>query len=107
MKIDFKQQFGVNAGYVEGLFEQWRENPSSVDEEWGLWFSSIAAEHGTKVSSSSVGEVAEPASTEDVDVAPLRGIAASIAKNMNACALLRASPGGVISATRGKLLPLS
>jgi 2-oxoglutarate decarboxylase len=84
MKIDFKQQFGVNAGYVEGLFEQWRENPSSVDEEWGLWFSSIAAEHGTKVSSSSVGEVAELASTEDVEVAPLRGIAASIAKNMNA-----------------------
>ena len=81
MTIDFKQQFGVNAGYVESLFEQWRQDPSTVDEEWGLWFSSVAAEAGTKVKEQ---KSAAPPSDDDVEVEALRGVAASIARNMNA-----------------------
>ncbi|MDP7062984.1 MAG: multifunctional oxoglutarate decarboxylase/oxoglutarate dehydrogenase thiamine pyrophosphate-binding subunit/dihydrolipoyllysine-residue succinyltransferase subunit [Planctomycetota bacterium] len=100
MKIDFEEQFGVNAGYVEDLFEMWREDPSSVDEEWALWFTSVAAEAGTKVNVSPMPAPAKaedkPArssandtselqqSTDEVEVEPLRGIAAAIAKNMNA-----------------------
>ena len=100
MKIDFEEQFGVNAGYVEDLFETWRKDPSAVDEEWALWFTSVAAEAGTKVNvapskapaksaaepaSSSAKDTSElPQSTDTVEVEPLRGIAAAIAKNMNA-----------------------
>ncbi|MCP4093364.1 MAG: multifunctional oxoglutarate decarboxylase/oxoglutarate dehydrogenase thiamine pyrophosphate-binding subunit/dihydrolipoyllysine-residue succinyltransferase subunit [Planctomycetes bacterium] len=100
MKIDFEEQFGVNAGYVEDLFETWRKDPSAVDEEWALWFSSVAAEAGTKVNvtatlapAKSGAEPAKPSgkdtselpqSTDQVEVEPLRGIAAAIAKNMNA-----------------------
>ncbi|MDP6963163.1 MAG: multifunctional oxoglutarate decarboxylase/oxoglutarate dehydrogenase thiamine pyrophosphate-binding subunit/dihydrolipoyllysine-residue succinyltransferase subunit, partial [Planctomycetota bacterium] len=81
MTIDFKQQFGVNAGYVESLFEQWRQDPSAVDEEWGLWFTSVAAEAGTKVKE----QVATtPTGDDKVEVEPLRGVSASIARNMNA-----------------------
>jgi 2-oxoglutarate dehydrogenase E1 component len=100
MKIDFEEQFGVNAGYVEDLFEQWRANPAGVDEEWALWFTSMAAEAGTKVNMAAAESVAKPESkavkssekdtselpesTDAVEVEPLRGMAAAIARNMNA-----------------------
>ena len=100
MKIDFEEQFGVNAGYVEDRFEQWRANPAGVDEEWALWFTSMAAEAGTKVNMAAAESVAKPESkavkssekdtselpesTDAVEVEPLRGMAAAIARNMNA-----------------------
>ena len=42
MAIDFKSEFGVNAGYVESLFERWRVEPDKVDPEWRRWFEDVA-----------------------------------------------------------------
>ena len=38
MPIDFEAEFGVNAGYVELLFAEWREDPESVDAQWRSLF---------------------------------------------------------------------
>ena len=96
MQIDFEEQFGVNAGYVEDLFEHWRTNPASVDEEWALWFKSVAAETETAqpvapekaeenpISIAPKDTSALPQSSDSVEVEPLRGVAAAIARNMNA-----------------------
>ena len=34
MPIDFKHDYGVNAGYVQDLYEQWRQDPANVDDTW-------------------------------------------------------------------------
>jgi hypothetical protein len=34
MPIDFEPEFGVNAGYVQTLFDSWSEDPSRVEEAW-------------------------------------------------------------------------
>jgi hypothetical protein len=46
MAIDFEAEFGVNAGYVEALFEKWRGDQGSVDAEWREWFESLAGPNG-------------------------------------------------------------
>ena len=38
MAIDFEEQFGINAGYVESLYESWRSDAASVDPEWASFF---------------------------------------------------------------------
>ena len=81
MKIDFEEQFGVNAGYVEALFELWREDPGSVDGEWAAWFSGAQGKAAEPERSKAV---AAPVADEEVAVEPLRGVAARIAQNMNA-----------------------
>ncbi len=94
--IDFEEQFGVNAGYVEALFEQWQGDPASVDEEWGRIFlgladgSAPAAPASTPAVTVAVepqpAPAARPSTTpaEDRDYQPLRGVAARIAANMTA-----------------------
>ncbi len=76
MPIDFKEQFGVNAGYVETLFDQWRTDATTVDPEWARWFerSAPAVEPGAK----------GPVETDEELAEPLRGVAAKIASNMEA-----------------------
>ena len=34
MAIDFEQEYGVNAGYVQELFEDWKSDPQRVEESW-------------------------------------------------------------------------
>ncbi len=84
MSIDFEEQFGVNAGYVESLFEQWKQNPASVDGEWGQWFAQAEPGVNAKnpVAEKSAIPVEVPA-VDEVDAEPLRGIPARIAANMN------------------------
>lgn len=74
MAIDFKEHFGVNAGYVSTLFEQWRTQPEDVEPEWRTWFERLAPEKRPAA--------AQPVDTEDAYAEPLRGVAAKIADNM-------------------------
>ena len=93
--IDFEEQFGVNAGYVEAIFLEWMENPSSVDAEWAIWFAQLTEQQGvpsTAATAAPSGVVREESRTEaseftsndELEVIPLRGIPARIAANMNA-----------------------
>jgi 2-oxoglutarate decarboxylase len=97
--IDFEEQFGVNAGYVEALYEQWQGDPASVDEEWGRIFATLgngapsATKAPAKAASAPVAvpphapAPASPAAAPpgaDRDYQPLRGVAARIAANMTA-----------------------
>ena len=36
-KLNFSYLFGSNAHYIEELYEQFLENPDSVDEKWKLY----------------------------------------------------------------------
>ncbi|MBS2021746.1 MAG: hypothetical protein JST92_05010, partial [Deltaproteobacteria bacterium] len=40
--MDFDRDFGINQVFVEDLYEQWRQNPSAVDETWNKYFSTLA-----------------------------------------------------------------
>ena len=38
MTIDFEQDYGVNAGYVEALYAEWEDDPNRVEETWRKLF---------------------------------------------------------------------
>ncbi len=40
--IDFEEQFGVNAGYVEQVFAEYRARPDAVSDEWRRFFDHYA-----------------------------------------------------------------
>ncbi|MAW60050.1 MAG: multifunctional oxoglutarate decarboxylase/oxoglutarate dehydrogenase thiamine pyrophosphate-binding subunit/dihydrolipoyllysine-residue succinyltransferase subunit [Planctomycetes bacterium] len=82
MAIDFEEQFGINAGYVESLYESWREDAGSVDPQWASYFASADATSAPPQAGSSAPPPRE--SDEDFEVEALRGVAAKIAANMNA-----------------------
>ena len=42
MPVDFEKNFGVNAGYVEALFERWQAQPDEVDSSWATYFERVA-----------------------------------------------------------------
>ncbi len=46
MAFDFEQEFGVNAGYVQALFEDWRADPSAVDATWKEIFERVPSQDG-------------------------------------------------------------
>lgn len=100
MPIDFEKSFGVNAGYVEGLFDEWQANPEAIDESWASYFERVAQRTEPTAESEAEAEQAAPRSKEaattakaepradseadpDVDVEPLRGLARNIAQNMD------------------------
>ena len=80
MAIDFEEQFGINAGYVESLYESWRNDAASVDPEWASFFA--ASEPSSERSAPSGPPPRE--SDDQFEVEALRGVAAKIAANMNA-----------------------
>ncbi|MDA1259189.1 MAG: multifunctional oxoglutarate decarboxylase/oxoglutarate dehydrogenase thiamine pyrophosphate-binding subunit/dihydrolipoyllysine-residue succinyltransferase subunit [Planctomycetota bacterium] len=80
--IDFEEQFGVNAGYVEALYEQWQAHPATVDEEWGRIFTDLGNGVAPLAATPEASSAAPP--SEDRDYQQLRGIAARIAANMKA-----------------------
>ncbi len=89
MAIDFKREFGVNAGYVESLFEKWRVEPGQVDAEWQRWFTRLAAgesgsapapaaDSSSETQSASVAVAASnPAAASAPEVPPLAAVEAS------------------------------
>ena len=38
MSADFERDYGVNAGYVQALYEEWKQDAASVDESWRALF---------------------------------------------------------------------
>ena len=82
MPIDFEREYGVNAGYVQSIYDTWREDPSAVPQSWGRIFESAGATLATDTS--------EPASEVEVEVEvdptlePLTGLSGRIAANMEA-----------------------
>jgi 2-oxoglutarate decarboxylase len=65
MAIDFEQDYGVNAGYVGALYEEWQRDPLSVDETWRELFERGGANgpvEGTPTASAEA-PVAEAAAT--------------------------------------------
>ncbi len=96
MAIDFETEFGVNAGYVEALFEKWRSDPAGVEPAWRTWFEQVAANgtapaNGRAESATAALEVApsrSPAPDHVEDDARsadrLKGVATRIAENMMA-----------------------
>ena len=45
-KLNFSYLFGSNAPYIEELYEQFLENPDSVDEKWKQYFSDLSKQPG-------------------------------------------------------------
>ncbi|MFG0317874.1 MAG: 2-oxo acid dehydrogenase subunit E2, partial [Planctomycetota bacterium JB042] len=98
--IDFQREFGVNAGYVETLFERWQREPDGVDPEWRTWFERLT---GTEAKDAAPPAAAAPAAAPEEDEAyereRLKGIASKIAENMNASL-------GVPTATSVRTIPV-
>ncbi len=42
MALDFERDFGVNAGYVQSLYEEWQADAERVDEAWRRLFERVA-----------------------------------------------------------------
>jgi 2-oxoglutarate dehydrogenase E1 component len=89
-------EFGANATYVEDLLRQFRQNPRSVDEEWGSYFQTLLGDgNGAKQVEALGAEaplaqapqrapVVEAPAPAAVDKTPIRGAALKIVENMEA-----------------------
>ncbi|MEZ5965045.1 MAG: multifunctional oxoglutarate decarboxylase/oxoglutarate dehydrogenase thiamine pyrophosphate-binding subunit/dihydrolipoyllysine-residue succinyltransferase subunit [Planctomycetota bacterium] len=78
--IDFEALFGVNAGYVEKLFADYRQAPQSVAEEWRHFFEQHFG--GGNGAAAAAPAVRSPAVDLPAGIEPLRGVAARIVTNM-------------------------
>jgi 2-oxoglutarate dehydrogenase E1 component len=99
--IDFEALFGVNAGYVEKLYADYRQAPDSVAEEWRQYFAQMfgapaapAPAPKAPAKSSAGAEASAPA-----DIEPLRGVAARIVANMEESL-------GIPTATSARVIPV-
>ena len=100
MSLDFEREYGVNAGYVQALFDEWKADASRVDESWRKLFER-AEERGGRTTPAQPEAAAESAQTATAtepaprapervpaaeppgrDLEPLAGVAARIAVNM-------------------------
>ncbi len=92
--IDFERDFGVNAGYVQSLYEEWNRDPASVEESWRGLFERLRgrAEARSGDGAGGVKVLAPPkaappkaetqASGDAGELEPLTGIGGRIAENM-------------------------
>ena len=48
MAIDFEQEYGVNAGYVQELFDDWKADPAKVAEIWQKIFERVGKESSSR-----------------------------------------------------------
>jgi len=92
------EEFGANAGYVQGLLDRFRSNPDLVDDSWRSYFTELVgdAKGGNGAASAAPARAPEPkpapaaapaaapAPEPDTDVVPIRGPAAKIVENMEA-----------------------
>lgn len=105
MAIDFEQEYGVNAGYVQELYADWERDPDAVEESWRKIFERVAEKGGPSQGSSappggfgagvagaqaapperrSAAEVDGLDPENDPELEPLRGVSGKIAENMEA-----------------------
>ncbi len=96
----FKESFGSNATYVEGLLDRYNSDPKLVDESWQLYFSEllngkapaadIKAETGAVGNVSIAQKTAEPEPQKPVQISlpadtepkPITGVGKKIVENM-------------------------
>jgi len=72
-KLNFSYLFGSNAPYIEELYENFLENPNSVDEKWKQYFTDLSKQPG--------------AADVDVAHAPIRESFANLAKTKSTAAI--------------------
>lgn len=95
MPIDFEAEFGVNAGYVELLFDTWKDTPTEVEPQWRSVFERLdpdtaaghaEAEEEARGAATATAEKASEPQPEDADFEyeRLKGVASRIAVNMEA-----------------------
>src|SRR5262245_50560383 len=96
MPPDFERDFGVNAAYVQGLYEEWKQDAARVDESWRKIFergeerserSAARQEAATATATATEApprtpEPAAAAEAPESGLEPLTGISARIAVNM-------------------------
>ena len=85
MAIDFESEYGVNAGYVQGLHESWLAEPSSVDVSWAKIFEVADPAGAAAAEARTEAAVSAPvAAVEDPQLERLTGVGRLIVKNMTA-----------------------
>ena len=103
MAIDFEQEYGVNAGYVQELCDGWRSDPAAVEESWRRIFERLSGVDpvGGDAGGSSSPSAASPAAStgggatpgtadggpdlsDDPEMELLVGVSGKIATNMEA-----------------------
>ncbi|WP_373813372.1 2-oxoglutarate dehydrogenase E1 component [Neisseria dentiae] len=72
-KLNFSYLFGSNAPYIEELYENFLNDPNSVDDKWKQYFSDLAAQPG--------------AAERDVPHRPIQESFANLAKNRATAAI--------------------
>ncbi|MSR62640.1 MAG: multifunctional oxoglutarate decarboxylase/oxoglutarate dehydrogenase thiamine pyrophosphate-binding subunit/dihydrolipoyllysine-residue succinyltransferase subunit [Planctomycetes bacterium] len=94
MSLDFEREYGVNAAYVQGLYEEWKVDASRVDESWRKLFerseersgrSSERQEAAAAVTSTATATEPErtpPAEPAERGLEPLVGLSGRIAVHM-------------------------
>jgi 2-oxoglutarate dehydrogenase E1 component len=91
MALDFEREYGVNAGYVQALFEEWKQDASRVDESWRRLFErageaperpSVAPEAVTATATEAPPVEEREPPEPSARLEPLAGVAARIAVNM-------------------------
>ena len=58
--IENSYLFGGNAPYVEELYEQYLEDPNSVDEKWRQYFDRLQQAPASSFGAKSAGLISEP-----------------------------------------------
>src|SRR5687768_14451211 len=93
--IDFQRDFGVNAGYVQALYEEWSRDPAAVDQSWRGLFERLRQRADSRAERSAEARPAAPAvtvlerppaapepSADEDRLEPLAGLGARIVENM-------------------------
>ena len=86
MSFDLEREFGVNAGYVQALLEEWRQDAQRVDASWREIFERATGERGgapAALPEEARGPGAESVS-EEAEYEALSGVAGRIVTNMEA-----------------------
>lgn len=90
MAIDFEREYGVNAGYVQGLHERWLREPDGVDAAWSKIFTEADPEGAAQARAAQAAatpQAESPAGAPEAggdEVEKLTGVARLIVKNMTA-----------------------
>lgn len=85
MTSEFESEYGVNAGYVEGLFETWKSDPGGIDPSWRKIFERKTGAPPYVEPSSPKPAATTAVATEQTlgdDHERLSGVAGRIARNM-------------------------
>ena len=104
MSFDFENDYGVNAGYVQALYDEWRGEPGSVDESWKRLFERLELREGK--TGARVGAAAAPAPARKAKAAAPEAVSAQPEAGGDELELLTGVPGLVaVNMTESLELP--